>query len=104
MSRLIALRFEDPEVAEQALAPVQSATETDQFSFEDALTILDACLAEQEGMEQEVTDTLSVSTGHLAAVYSLRQHIRLAVELLRKRKAYLGAGEAKRDTEIDNSA
>jgi hypothetical protein len=72
----------------------------DQYS----LAELDAILAELEGMDQELTDSLSVSTGHLAAVYSLRQHIRLIVEEFRKHKANLEAVEAKQETAIDNSA
>jgi hypothetical protein len=78
----------------------QVELELDQYNIAE----LDDHLAELEGMEQEVTETVSVSTDHLAAVYSLRQHIRVAIEGLRKRKANLEAAEAKRDTAIDNSA
>ena len=39
MSKLIALRFADPEGADQALARIQSAVGSDQLSLEDALTI-----------------------------------------------------------------
>ncbi|MEZ4580307.1 MAG: hypothetical protein R3A10_01405 [Caldilineaceae bacterium] len=39
MSKLIALRFEDSEGADRALARIQSAVGPDQLSLEDALTI-----------------------------------------------------------------
>ena len=78
----------------------QMELELDQYNIAE----LDACLAELEGLEQELTETLSVSTGHLPTFYNLRHHIRLVVEGLRKRKANLEAVEAKRDIAIDNAA
>ena len=65
----------------------QMELELDQYSIAE----LDAHLAQLAGMEQEVTDSLNVSTGHLPAVYNLRSHIRITVETLRKRKASLEA-------------
>ena len=65
---------------------------------------VDTLITELEAMEQEVTETLSVSTNHLASVYNLRYHVRFTTDCLRERRAHLEAGEAKRDTEIDNAA
>jgi hypothetical protein len=67
--------------------------ELDQYNIAE----LDACLGELEAMEQEVTDTLKVSTGHLPDVYNLRYHISFTGEGLRKRRKSLEAGEVKRD-------
>ena len=69
----------------------QMELELDQYSIAE----LDARLAELEGMEQAVTDSLNVSTGHLPAVYNLRHNIRFTVEGLRKRKTSLEAADNK---------
>ena len=44
----------------------QMELELDQYDIAE----VDAHIVELEGLEQEVTETLSVSTGHLAAVYT----------------------------------
>jgi TRAP transporter TAXI family solute receptor len=63
----------------------QMELEIDQYTIAE----LDARLAELEGMDQEVTDSLKVSTGHLPDVYNLRYHISFTVEGLRKRRKSL---------------
>ena len=75
----------------------QMELELDQYSIAE----LDARLAELEGMEQEVTDSLKVSTGHLPDVYNLRYHISFTAEGLRKRKANLEA-KAKLNALVGN--
>jgi hypothetical protein len=52
---------------------------------------LGAQIAELEALQQELTQTIKVSTGYLQAFYNLRLHIRLVIDRLRERKAYLEA-------------
>lgn len=59
----------------------------DQYSIAE----LDAHITELEALEQELTETISVSTGYLQTFYNLRVHIHLVTERLRARRADLDA-------------
>lgn len=52
---------------------------------------LEEHIRELEALQARLTETLSVSTGYLQTFYNLRVHIRLVMERLRERKAFLEA-------------
>lgn len=65
----------------------------DQYSIAE----LDTHITELEALEQELTETISVSTGYLQTFYNLRVHIHLVTERLRARRADLEARGLARD-------